>query len=229
MSDKKTQIFRSSKKSNYTIVNNEVLRRKDLSWKAKGMLVYILSLPDDWIVYLEEIMKHSTDGKASFRSGWKELEEKGYVKRVAYRESGKIKEWRTVVSENADLATFSPDTDFQHLENQEVENQEVENRKLLSTYITNNLSIQSTNKRGVPQKRKYGEFKNVLLSEDEYNKLTERFPNDLKSRIERLSGYVASTGKSYKSHYATIINWAKKDKPDENRSVSVLDKLKEME
>lgn len=78
-------------------------------------------------------------------------------------------------------------------------------------------------------KHKYGEFNNVLLTDTEYNKLLERFPNDLKARIERLSGYVASTGKSYKSDYATIINWAKKDKPDENRSVSVLDKLKEME
>lgn len=78
-------------------------------------------------------------------------------------------------------------------------------------------------------KHKYGEFNNVLLTDTEYNKLLERFPNDLKARIERLSGYVASTGKSYKSHYATIINWAKKDKPEDNRSVSVLDKLKGME
>ena len=35
--------------------------------------------------------------------------------------------------------------------------------------------------------------------------------SDYKDRIERLSSYVASTGKSYKSHYATIRNWARKD------------------
>lgn len=64
-----------------------------------------------------------------------------------------------------------------------------------------------------PKKSKYGEFKNVLLTDDEYKKLTERFSTDYKERIERLSGYVASTGKSYKSHYATIINWSKKDSP----------------
>ena len=61
------------------------------------------------------------------------------------------------------------------------------------------------------KKDKYGEFKNVLLTDDEYKKLTERFSTDYKERIERLSGYVASTGKSYKSHYATIISWARKD------------------
>ena len=36
--------------------------------------------------------------------------------------------------------------------------------------------------------------------------------SDWEERIERLSSYVASTGKKYKSHYATIRNWARKDK-----------------
>ena len=67
------------------------------------------------------------------------------------------------------------------------------------------------------KKSPYGEFKNVLLTDDEYKKLTERFSADYKERIERLSGYVASTGKSYKSHYATIINWAKKDSPAQSK------------
>ena len=62
-----------------------------------------------------------------------------------------------------------------------------------------------------PKKSKYGEFNNVLLTEQEFEKLKEKFPHDYLQRIERVSGYVASTGKSYKSHYATIISWARKD------------------
>ena len=62
-----------------------------------------------------------------------------------------------------------------------------------------------------PIKHKHGEYKNVLLSDDELEKLKKEF-SDWKDRIERLSSYVASTGKSYKSHYATIRNWARKDK-----------------
>ena len=61
-----------------------------------------------------------------------------------------------------------------------------------------------------PVKHKYGEYKNVLLTDDELEKLKAEYP-DIKDRIERLSSYVASTGKSYKSHYATIRNWARKD------------------
>ena len=61
-----------------------------------------------------------------------------------------------------------------------------------------------------PIRHKYGEYNNVLLTDDELDKLKSEF-SDWSDRIERLSSYVASTGKSYKSHYATIRNWARKD------------------
>ena len=56
-----------------------------------------------------------------------------------------------------------------------------------------------------------GEFGNVYLTEEELEKLKERFPYDWQVRIERLSEYVASKGKRYKSHYATILSWANKE------------------
>lgn len=63
-----------------------------------------------------------------------------------------------------------------------------------------------------PVKHKHGEYANVLLTDAELAKLRELFPHDLPARIERLSEYIASTGKKYKSHYATIRSWANKDK-----------------
>ena len=66
-------------------------------------------------------------------------------------------------------------------------------------------------KKTKPVKHKYGEYKNVLLSDEELEKLKNEF-SDYEERIERLSSYVASTGKSYKNHLATIRNWARKDK-----------------
>lgn len=59
-------------------------------------------------------------------------------------------------------------------------------------------------------KHKFGEYSNVLLTDEELDKLKSEYA-DWQDRIERLSSYVASTGKSYKSHYATIRNWARKD------------------
>jgi predicted phage replisome organizer len=62
-----------------------------------------------------------------------------------------------------------------------------------------------------PQKHKYGEYQNVLLSDEQLEKLQNEFPTDWKARIERVSEYCASTGKSYKDYLATIRNWAKKE------------------
>lgn len=58
----------------------------------------------------------------------------------------------------------------------------------------------------------YGEFKNVKLSDEEYAKLEK---SNLLPYIDKLSSYIASKGKRYKSHYATILTWARKDKPKE--------------
>lgn len=68
-----------------------------------------------------------------------------------------------------------------------------------------------------PVKHKYGEYNNVLLTDEELQKLQTEYPDYL-DRIERLSSYVASTGKSYKSHYATIRNWARKDKEQQQQN-----------
>lgn len=62
-------------------------------------------------------------------------------------------------------------------------------------------------------RHKYGQYKNVLLTDEDMAKLQEEFPHDYSDRIESLSSYMASHGKSYKNHLATIRNWAKKDKP----------------
>ena len=68
----------------------------------------------------------------------------------------------------------------------------------------------SPSKKTKPVKHKYGEYNNVLLTDDELSKLKTEY-SDYAERIENLSCYIASTGKVYKSHYATIRNWARKD------------------
>lgn len=63
----------------------------------------------------------------------------------------------------------------------------------------------------VPSKKAHGEFGNVLLTDDEFAKLTEKMPNawDL---ITELDQYIESQGKTkkYKSHYATLLNWSRR-------------------
>jgi len=72
-------IYRQKRKSNYTIVPNEMLNNKNLSWKAKGMLTYLLSLPDKWEVYAAHLRTVSVDGNDSTVSGLHELMQFKYV------------------------------------------------------------------------------------------------------------------------------------------------------
>jgi hypothetical protein len=71
-------------------------------------------------------------------------------------------------------------------------------------------------KKEKPVRHKHGEYRNVLLSDEQFEKLKAEFPFDYQERIERLSSYMQSTGKSYKDHLATIRNWARKDKEQNN-------------
>ena len=66
-----------------------------------------------------------------------------------------------------------------------------------------------------PTRHKYGKYNNVLLSDDEITELKEEMPNYVEY-IQRLSEYMASSGKSYKLHIATIRRWAKEDKIKNN-------------
>lgn len=59
-------------------------------------------------------------------------------------------------------------------------------------------------------RKQYGKYKNVLLTDEELDKLKAEYPDYLQ-RIERLSAYMKSKGVQYDSHYATICNWAAED------------------
>lgn len=75
---------------------------------------------------------------------------------------------------------------------------------------TRNKKPETRNKKEII-KEKFGEFENVLLSVDELQKLKSKLGAETESYIERLSSYIASSGKKYKSHYATILSWTQKD------------------
>jgi phage replication O-like protein O len=61
------------------------------------------------------------------------------------------------------------------------------------------------------EKKSYGEFQNVFLTDSEFKKLNERFNGKTNLLIENLSQGIESHGYKYKSHYATILNWASRD------------------
>ncbi|MDD6059658.1 MAG: helix-turn-helix domain-containing protein [Ruminococcus sp.] len=71
-------VFRVEKSSNYTVMSNFHMMDYTLSYKAKGILSEILSLPPTWDYTLAGLAALANDGIDSVRSGIKELENSGY-------------------------------------------------------------------------------------------------------------------------------------------------------
>lgn len=78
-------VFRVVKNCNYTTLSNYHFKDKRLSWKAKGLLSTMLSLPDDWNYTIEGLATLADDGIKSTNSGLAELEKCGYLVRTQLR------------------------------------------------------------------------------------------------------------------------------------------------
>lgn len=135
-------VFRIHKTNDYTTMSNSHFRDKTLSWKAKGMLSTMLSLPDYWDYSLAGLTTLSTDGDKSTRSAIKELEEHGYLTRTPIRgNDGKITDWQYTIYERP--FTENPSTEKPLVENAQVDNAQVENGTQLNTNILNTKELKT--------------------------------------------------------------------------------------
>ncbi|NYB74843.1 hypothetical protein HZF24_11910 [Sedimentibacter hydroxybenzoicus DSM 7310] len=74
------------------------------------------------------------------------------------------------------------------------------------------ISVPDESLKSKQKKEKYGEFEEVCLTNDEFNKLVDKFGmHKTEDMVSKLDNYKASTGKRYKSDYATILNWNRKN------------------
>jgi len=138
---KPATIYRTVKNKDnpYVMIDRRPVDNKELSFKAKGILTYLMSRPDGWEVSVADLVKHSTDGESSIRSGLKELKDAGHMKYTTSRNEGRITGWLIEVFEvpSVEFIAVSPDSDFQQVENLQVENQDVENRTQVLKTLSN--------------------------------------------------------------------------------------------
>ena len=71
--------IRITKQKNFSIISNKHLNDFNLSFKAKGILTYLLSKPDDWTLYVTQLIKSSREGREAVYSGINELVQAGYI------------------------------------------------------------------------------------------------------------------------------------------------------
>ena len=109
-------IKRIQKSKNYSIISNEILKRKDLSLKAKGLMSLILSFPDSWDLNINGLVAIVKESKNTIYTILKELNKKGYIERERITDkSGKVVRWELLVYEKPH--TKKPHTKNPHVEN----------------------------------------------------------------------------------------------------------------
>ena len=84
-------IFRINKEINYTTIDNNIFKNKDLSYRATGLLTTMLSLPDNWDFTEMGLVALKKESRETIRKTLKELEECGYLIRTRNRdEKGRL-------------------------------------------------------------------------------------------------------------------------------------------
>lgn len=99
----KNSIIRVQKNKDnpYVMINKECIKDDNLTWAAKGLHTYLLSLPDDWTIYVNELVKHTSAGRDHTYTVIRELIKFGYIQRFEYRYKGQVISSEYIVYETA--------------------------------------------------------------------------------------------------------------------------------
>ena len=127
-------------------MSNYHLKDKNLSFKAKGLLSYMLSLPDDWDYSMEGLCKASKDNKTSLQSALKELQENNYLEISKERTVKGQFEWIYNIFEKP-----KPYTDFPSMDNPSMDNPSTENQPQLNTKKVNTKKKKVKRKNNLPE------------------------------------------------------------------------------
>lgn len=149
MSDNNKNIFKN-KRDNFTIINNYFLKDKNLTFKAKGLLAYIMSLPDDWSISVNDLKTRSVDGKDSVSSGMKELIKHRYcIRNIERNPDGTIIRHYYIVFDEPQGIDQESENPIVEVE-QESDLQLHEKPLVDNPPILNTNNIQNTNKNKYP-------------------------------------------------------------------------------
>ena len=136
----------------FVMIDQRIAEDETLSWGAKGLMSYLLGLPDDWQIRVADLVHHSRDGKTAVRSALRELEAHGYIvrERLTDPRTGRFTGTRLTVYEQPQSQHRPPPSDDQggpppaeppcaevsHAENPDAEKPHPGNRVLLSNEDT---------------------------------------------------------------------------------------------
>ncbi|HCJ31335.1 MAG TPA: hypothetical protein DHV70_00335 [Firmicutes bacterium] len=117
----KISVFKIEKTKGYTIMSNYHLKDRSLTYKAKGLLSFMLSLPSDWDYSLKGLCAISKESRDGIRSILKELQEHHYLEIEKTRGDKGYFEYNYLIYEiphfiNREMIKNTPDTENPYLD-----------------------------------------------------------------------------------------------------------------
>lgn len=190
-------IIRVEKRENpYVVIEKTALEDPELSFKAKGLIAYLLSKPDNWRPMLTQLINASKDGEVSIRNALNELEEAGYLVRNPVREKGKIVAWEQIIYEVPQNRKKQETLDFPEVENPHVGNPQLDNPALIINDKTNKEEI---NKESIYSIFEYWNSKGIIR----HRELKQRWRKTINARLKH---YTAEQIKEAIDNYATVLS-----------------------
>ena len=105
------QIVKGKRKHDFAVIPNEIAQSKELTMEEKGMLCFLLSLPENWVLYKKNLYDQMPDAKNAVDRVFKCLQEKGYILSCRQIDSStnRMVGWNHIVYDTPQL---SRDADF---------------------------------------------------------------------------------------------------------------------
>lgn len=136
-------IIRQKRKERFSIVDNKIIEDKRLSFKARGLLIYMLSKPDDWKFYTDELVKRSAkDGISAIKSALREIEAAGYlVRQQGHKKNGQFTSQDWILT---DISASSPQAEKPPADKPSTEKPPADNQPLPNTDFKPNNDLPNT-------------------------------------------------------------------------------------
>lgn len=126
--------IRVERKNRFTLLPNQLLQDPNISLKAKGLMAYMLSVPEDWDYSISGLAAKCREGKTAVRAAITELMEAGYITRTLARtEDGRLDGYEYTVYEEPQPSSGNPTTGFPTPENRTEQNNNITKTNLTNT------------------------------------------------------------------------------------------------
>ena len=224
-------IHRAKHEKNFLRVDNSTVRDENLTLEARGLLMFFLTMSDDWEFSVKSIAKQLGKSERYIMRLTKELKDAGYLtqeKRQDAKGHFSFYEWHVYetpelhknrTSGNEQLGTELHKNRSAAKPNYgKMQQKELSNDKELSN-SKNYQMIKEKHKR-----KPSGINENVLLTDKELEDLKNQLgENDAGRYIDLLSFYIKDHPETkYKSHYKTILKWHERDQKEKRPDITPL-------